>query len=114
MVLLELRAPVRVEVPPLPPLPPPSAIRAAATVFIIAFMGRTCNTTLAHRVQHDIARFHLLQKVHPLIVGRGVLRRASLVFLPCRRRRRGLGAGFVIGSPSLAALVHSGGQRGLA
>ena len=80
-----------------------SVARAAATVFTTAFVGWTCDATLAHCVQHDMPRCHLLQKVHPLMVGRGVLRRVSLVFSPRRRRRRELGAGIAIGSPSLAA-----------
>ena len=80
-----------------------SAVRATGTVFTIAFVGRTYDATLAHRVYHDMPRCQILQKVHPLIMGRGVLRRSSLVFSPCRRWRRGLGAGFASGSSSLAA-----------
>lgn len=82
-----------------------SAMRAAATVFTIAFGGGTWDATLAQRVQHDMPKCQCLQKVHPFTVGRGVLQRVSLVFLPCTRWmwRRGMGRGFVMGSPSLAA-----------
>ena len=78
-----------------------SATSASVKVLTMVLDGCLWDTALAHFVQHNIPKCQRLQKVKSFIVGRGVHRRASRVFSPDNRRRRGSGRELAMGSPSL-------------
>ena len=78
-----------------------SVTSTSATVLTVVFGGCLWEAARAHFVQHDIPKCQRLQKVHPFTVGSGVYLRASGVFSPDNRRRRGIGRGLAMGSPSL-------------
>ena len=76
-------------------------------------MGGIWEATWAHHVQHDMPRCQRFQKVHLFTVGRRLLWRESMLFLPGSSPRREMGRVFAMDSPSLPLSQPAGGSGGI-